>query len=265
MYHPFKYFVRPPYVTLEGYTYIPEKGIKTYSEYNYLKPGVASFFRTRELEHVLRLTKEYFHKCNAIDFGCGDGPLLPSLAKYFNHVIAVERKPEFAELASRVVSAAGLKNVKLICNHDLTLEDVKLKIGNEKYHILYLLEVLEHVGDKSNLWDSRVNFIKDLSSLIDESGVIVIQVPNMIGISFLLQRLGLFLLGALREPISKTNLLRVSCFNDTVDLERQWQRGHLGFNHKKLESHLKREFNILKRKNTIFEVIYVCQRRITDG
>jgi len=240
------------------------EGIKTYSEYNYLKPGIGSFLRTRHFEYALRLTEEYFQKCNVIDFACADGPFLPSLARYFNHVVAIDRNPEFVDLASKVVSAAGLKNVKLICNHDLTMRDLKSKLGKIKYHVLFLLETLEHVGDKSNLWESRVKFVKELFKLVDEVGIIVISVPNMVGIPFLLQRFGLFLLNADREPISKTNLLKASFFNNTTDLEKQWRGGHLGFNHKKLESHLEKEFRILKRKDMLFQLIYVCRRSINN-
>ena len=134
-----------------------------------------------------------------------------------------------------------------------------------KYHILFLLETLEHIGDKSNLWESKVNFFKELSELIDENGIIVISVPNMVGIPFLFQRCGLFLLNANREPISRTNLLRASFIGDTTDLEKKWLGGHLGFNHKKLEISLKKEFHILKKRNIFFQVIYICSRRLTDG
>ncbi len=220
--------------------------------------------RTRHFEYALRLTEDYFQECNVIDFGCGDGPFLPSLARYFNYVVGIDRKPEFVELASKVVNVAGLRNVELICNCDLAMHDLKSKLGKTKYHVLFLLETLEHVGDKSNLWESKVNFVKELYDLIDETGVIVISVPNMIGIPFLLQRLGLFLLGANREPISMTNLLRASFFKDTTDLEKQWRKDHLGFNHKKLESYLRKEFYILKKRNILFQTIYACVRKVTD-
>jgi len=261
------YFVCPPYVALENFSYLPEKGIKTYSEYNYLKPGIASFLRVRHFEYALRLTKEYFQKCNVIDFGCGDGPFLPSLARYFNHVVGIDYEPKFIELAAKVVSAADLKNVELICNRDLTMPDLKSRLGKRKYHILFLLETVEHIGDRSDLWNSKVKFIKELFTLIDERGIIVISVPNMVGIPFLLQRFGLFLSNADREMISKIDLMRASLFGDTTDLEQQWQGwqmgkiGHLGFSHQKLESHMRKEFQILKRKNILFQVIYICQRK----
>lgn len=260
------YLVRPPYVALESFSYMPEKGIKTYSVYNYLRPGLASFLRARHFEYALRLTKEYFHKCNVIDFGCGDGPFLPSLARYFNHVVGIDREPEFVELASKVVGATNLTNVELICNRDLTMPDLKSKLGKRKYHILFLLETLEHVGDKSDLWNSKVKFIEELFTLIDETGIIVISVPNMVGIPFLLQRLGLFFTNEKRDAISQTDLLKASFLNYTTNLEQQWQPwqigriGHVGFNHQKLESYMRKEFQILERKNILFQVIYTCQR-----
>jgi len=201
--------------------------------------------RKRHFEHALQLTREYFGDVNVIDFGCADGPFLPSLSKYFNNVVGVEKGHTNAKVAYEVVRKMHLKNVELICNADLTLDDLKLKMPNHKYHILYLLETLEHIGDKSAPWGLKVSFVKDLFGLIDENGIIVISVPNMVGISFLLQRLGLFLLNQNREPISVANLLRASLFNDTTDLENQWRGGHLGFNHKKLETHLKKDFKLL--------------------
>lgn len=261
------YFVPPPYVTLEGFSYQLEKGIKTYSEYNYLKSGLASFLRARHFEYALRLTKEYFHKCNVIDFGCADGPFLPSLARYFNHVVGIDWEPEFVELASKVANLSGLINTELMCNRDLMIQDLKPKLEKREYHILFLLETLEHVGDRSDPWNSRVEFIKELFKLVDETGIIVISVPNMVVIPFLLQRLGLLFSNAERETISKTDLLRASFLNYTTDLEQQWQGwhmgriGHLGFNHQKLESHMRKGLKILKRKNILFQVIYVCQRK----
>ena len=114
-----RYFVSPPYVTLDDYTAMPELGIKTYTEYDYLTPGIASFLRTGHFEYALRLTREYFHKCNVIDFGCADGPFLPSLSRYFNHVVGVDMRPVDVQIAEKVIGAAGLSNVEVVCNRGL--------------------------------------------------------------------------------------------------------------------------------------------------
>jgi 2-polyprenyl-3-methyl-5-hydroxy-6-metoxy-1,4-benzoquinol methylase len=138
---------------------------------------------------------------------------------------------------------------------------VKSRIAGEKYQILFLLETLEHVGDKSALWESRVKFIKDLFSLLDEKGIIIISVPIMVGASFFLQRLGFLLLNVQnQEKVSTTDLLKASLLNDTTNLEKMWHGGHLGFNHKKLERYLKKNFKILEKKNITFQVIYKLSR-----
>ncbi len=252
-----RYYFPPPLVSQEGYRYAEKYA--SYSEHNYLAGGVASFLRSRHFEHALRLTRECFHKANVIDFGCGDGPFLPSLSRYFNHVLAIDRAQLRLNFASEVVKAAHLSNVEIMCNDNLSFDYIRSEIATRQYQVLYLMETLEHIGDKSDPWISRVNFVKELSGLVDPDGVIVLSVPNMIGISFLLQRLGFFLLNQRREPISKTDLLKVSLFNDTSNLEKQWKGTHLGFNHKKLENELKRHIPVLKKRNIGFHVIYVLK------
>ena len=249
------YYVRPQYITLDGATYW--KGYKTYSEYNYLKPGIVSWIKTRHFETALKLTSKYFHKCNVIDFGCADGAFLPSLAKYFNHVVAVDRKPDFMRIASKLVGETGINNVELICNDNLTIKEVKSKISSEEWHILYLLDILEHVGDRLNMYGSKVEFLREVSTLIHDDGIIVISVPKMIGISFLIQRLGLTLLRMNQESISIRDLIKAGIFNDTSNLEKKWNGGHLGFNHKRLENYIRKEFSVLEKKNDLFHVIYV--------
>jgi 2-polyprenyl-3-methyl-5-hydroxy-6-metoxy-1,4-benzoquinol methylase len=258
------YFVPPPYLELDNFNYLPSA--KTYSQYNYLTPGIGSFLRRRHLEFALLLTREYFHKCSVIDFGCADGPFLPSLSKYFDYVIGVDREPKFIELASRI--ARNLPNVEIIDNSNLGVGDLKAKL-KKKFHILFLLETLEHVGNENHPWEFRVKFVEELFNLIDKDGIIVISVPNMVGIPFLVQRAGLFLFNAERDKLSMPELLRATFLNDTTTLEQRWQEWHMsqtrhiGFNHQKLESYLREKFNILKVKNIFFQILYVIGRK--DG
>lgn len=250
-------FIRPVSYELDGYNYM--SAAKSYTEYNYLKAGVGSLLRRRHFEYALQLTKSYFHKCNVIDFGCADGPFLPSLSKYFNHVAGIDEWPAFVALATKV--SPNYANTEIIDNKDMSMDELKLKLG-KKYHILFLLETIEHIGDKDNPWESRAKFIGELFKLIDEDGIIVMSVPNMIGFPFLLQRVGLFLTGAKRGKLSAPELVKAVLFNDTSALEERWYDGtHLGFNHIKLERYLKAKFNIIERKSILFQVLYVIGRK----
>lgn len=255
----FKYYIQPPLITLDGFTYW--KGYKTYSEYNYLQPGIISYIKTRHFEKALELTSKHFHNCNVIDFGCGDGAFLPSLAKYFNSVVGIDKDLDSMKIATQLVKKTGIENVKLICNERLEIDDVKLELRNEEYYIMYLLETLEHIGNKPNIFESKIQFLRKVSNLLCDEGLIVISVPNMIGLPFLLQRLGLTLLNMNREPLSVSELIRASFFNDTSNLEKKWNGGHIGFNHQKLESYLGKEFSIIEKKNDFFQVIYLIKRK----
>jgi len=257
-----RYFITPPYITLGGFNYLPSA--RTYTEYNYLKSGLGSPLKVRHFEYALQLTKEYFHKCNVIDFGCADGPFLPSLSKYFNHVMGVDKENVFVTMASNI--AADFDNVDIADNSKLNMIELKSKL-RYKYQVLFLLETLEHIGDKDNPWASRASFVEELFGLLDKDGVIVISVPNMVGIPFLIQRAGLFVFNAKRDKLSFSELLRATLFNDTTTLEQRWQEWHMsdtrhiGFNHLKLECHLKEKFTIVRKKNILFQVLYVIKKK----
>ncbi|MFC2017359.1 class I SAM-dependent methyltransferase [Chloroflexota bacterium] len=254
----FKYYIPPPIVEIEGYTYATN--YRSYSEYNYLRPGIVSYIRSRHFDTVLKFTSHYFHKCNVIDFACADGVFLPSLARYFNHVVGIDANKDMIKLASKLVSTLDINDeIQLVNNLNLSISDIRSRLSHE-YHILYLLELLEHIGDKSNLWEAKIEFLKDLFTLIDDRGIIVISVPKMVGISFLIQRLGLTVFNLNREPISINDLLRASIFSDTRNLEERFDEGHIGFNHKKLESYLRSAFHVLQKKNEIFQVLYIIAK-----
>ncbi len=257
-----RYCIQPPHVTLDGFTYWKE--YETYSEYNYLRQGIISRAKIRHFEVSLRVTSKYFRKSNVIDFGCGDGYFIPSLAKYFNRVVAIDKDPNSIKIADKIVSKLGINNINVMCSEDLTVKEIATKLSGEQYHILFLLEVLEHIGDKpSSVYESKVNFLREVSTLICQTGTIVISVPKMIGMAFLIQRVGLSLFRMNRERISTKDLIRSSIFNDTSNLEKQWSGGHLGFNHKKLERciRLGNEFDILEKRNGLFQIIYVIRKR----
>ncbi|RLG29559.1 hypothetical protein DRO03_06980 [Methanosarcinales archaeon] len=255
-----QYLIQPPSASLEGIGYLDE--YHTYSEYNYLRPGIASYIKRRHFEICLRLTLKYFHKVNVIDFGCADGYFIPSLARYFNNVVAVDISPNFIRIAHEIVDKTDIHNVDLICNEDLTIDEIATKLSGEQYHILFLLEVLEHIGDEpDSMYESKIDLLKQVSTLIDEDGIIVISVPKMVGITFLFQRVGLTIFRMKRERISLKDLIKASIFNDTSNIEKKWDGGHVGFNYKKLEKCIRNEFDILQKRNDLFQIIYVIGKR----
>jgi len=254
-----KYFVKPPLIELNGYEYYFDQ-CKSYSHYNYIKPGLSSYIKSQHFEACLKICKEYFNDYNVIDFGCADGPFLPSLSKYFNQVLAIDLDPIRINFASILCKKLNLKNVDLICNKEMNLDELKLNMFLD-YHILFLLETLEHVGNNEDLYGSKISFIEELFKLIGKKGIIIISVPKMIGISFFIQRIGFKIIRAHMDPISTKDFINASFFNNTDDLEKRWNGGHLGFNHLKLEKQLNKNFNVLEKRSLLFNVVYLIKQK----
>lgn len=240
-----------------------QKEERSYSEYNYSASGISSYIKTGHFEAVLQLTKEYFNKCNVIDFGCADGIFLPSISKYFNNVFAFDIKQEFIDDAEYLKQKMRLNNVELLCTKGLDFREIKESLKGKEYHIVYLLEVMEHIGDKGEtMYADKKNFLINVSNLIEKGGIIVISVPKMIGLSFLIQRIGLSILGLGREPISFSNFMKSVFLCDASSMEKNWwNNGHMGFNHLKFEKSFSPEFEIIRKKNLLFQAVYLIKRK----
>ncbi|MEN6293146.1 MAG: class I SAM-dependent methyltransferase [Methanobacterium sp.] len=256
-------FIPPPTIQLnkDGY-----HGAASYSDYNYLKPGLFQKIKRRHFEIALNLTKKYFHKANVIDIGCADGPFIPSLSKYFNQVAGIEYDPRFVEQARKAVYKQHLENVSVLCNKESSFEEIRKGLGNTHYSIIFLMEVLEHVGQHwTTMYQDKVKFLKEAATFLDNDGIIVISVPKMTGFSFLFQVVGqvLFNLGNKKEILSLpvTSLLKCVFLNDTDEIEPLWRPfyTHMGFSHLKFEMAIKSEFKIIKSKNDWFQKIYMVE------
>lgn len=256
-----KLFITPPIVRKEGFDFL---GYRSYSEYNYLQNSFTSGIKKRHFDIALDLASPYFHTTNVIDFGCADGIFLPSLSCYFNSVLGIEREKEFVFLAQEIIEKSSLKNVEIINNENLSIQEIKKENLKSNYKIIFLLEVLEHVGQNyQTMYQDKINLLKDLSSLIDNDGIIIISVPKMIGLSFLVQRIGLSLMNMERAKYSLKDMLKSAFLNDTSEVEKYWVPyiTHQGFNHKKLEKYLKEEFLLVKKKDDFFQVVYVIRKK----
>lgn len=103
--------------------------------------------------------------------------------------------------------------------------------------MLFLLETLEHVGERERMWDSRAEFVEALFGLLRPEGQVIVTVPNMVGLGFLFQRAALRGLRLPRErKLSGNEFWRAVALRDTEVLERRWKgpHGHLGFSHRRL-------------------------------
>ncbi len=236
------------------------RGGFSYAHYNYLRPGLIPKLRRTPFERALAIARPLFHTGDALDMGCADGVLLPSLAKYFNSVVGVDPHAPGLETAQGLLDAMHVANVSLICNNGLTLDELRAQLGGRKFRVAFVLETLEHLGDLSNFYESRADFVEGVLSLLEPGGWLIASVPRMVGLSFLAKYLIQSGIRMPKEEMAFGDLMRASFLRDVSRVEPQWVGGHLGFNHLRLTEALRRRFDV-SVTGTLTSVFYVIRQQ----
>ena len=111
------------------------------------------------------------------------------------------------------------------------------------------------------MYESKVEFLNGLTTLLSDQGVIVVSVPVMVGLPFLLQRVGLWSFGLQREPITWRQLVAAVIRCETTELEQDWvPHKHLGFNHRKMMRYVLPEFRVVRQSNEVFQMVYMLRK-----
>lgn len=176
-------------------------------------------------------------------------------------MVGIDINPNFIEMANQVTKKAKLNNTRCICNEGMDFEKLKTFLGDETFHVAFLMEVLEHVGDHGiKQHRTRAHFLKNVSELLHSNGLMVISVPIMIGIPFLLQRVGLTFFNLHREPYSIPEFFLSVFLKNTKRLESSYRNGHKGFNHERFEKTLE-DLKIVAKIRTFFQMMYVIKKK----
>lgn len=232
---------------------------QTYSHYNYLRPGVIPSIKRRRFEVALRLAEPYLGRGAALDFGCADGILLPSLAREFPIAVGIDRERAAVDVARAVVADLKLDNVTLVYSGDRA-DGIPLSVPHAPFRAIFLLETLEHVGEPGNLVPVQCAFVRRLAEWLEPDGAMVISVPRMVGFGFLAKYVGKRIARIRGDAITWPEALRAGLLNDTSALARQWSGSHEGFNDLALERALKIEFRVT-RHLTLFSRFWVVKKK----
>lgn len=236
-------------------------GCATYGEYNYLRPGLVPRLKRYRFEVALKLASSRFHRTGAIDMGCADGVLLPSLARYFPRVIGVDPTTKWLVVAQQLIDSEGLSSVSLIDNSALSMEALRARLNGEEFGVLFLLETIEHVAEQARPYESRVEFVRSLFGLLQPGSVIVLSMPKMVGAGFGLKYLVQSGLRMHHEKLTLSELANAVFRRNTDSLEPKWNGGHLGFNDVSLMTALRREFHVERSRNLGFSALVLLRER----
>ena len=99
-------------------------------------------------------------KGNILDYGCGTGYFLNEMMKDGWKIAGVEPNNQAREIANQ------------LNNQSIAASLSELKLKNQKFNIITLWHVLEHLHDLNDM-------IKKLKDILKEKGKIIIAVPNI--------------------------------------------------------------------------------------
>ena len=233
----------------------------SYALYNYYGKGPIAAAKRRRFQRALSLGAEAAPNAQRVmDMGCADGLLLPSLARQYRSVVAVDVDETSADRSEALRQALNLDNVQVLCNSGVSTADLRTRVGSD-FQLMFLLETLEHVGAQPDMWGTKIQFLHDCFSLMTSDGRIVISVPKMVGWVMLYKNVLQRSLGMGHDALTWRQLLRSSILRDTDDLEPLWAGHHVGFNHLKLDKHLAQAFAVLRREESAISVFYVLGRK----
>lgn len=113
-----------------------------------------------------------------LDMPCGDGALTAMLAPAFSRVVGIDASSKHLELARKTLPAVEF--------HEALIEEFET---SERFSTVTMLNILEHVVDP-------VGVLKKAASLLSDTGVLLVHVPNAYAVN---RRLAV-LMGTLTEP-----------------------------------------------------------------
>jgi 2-polyprenyl-3-methyl-5-hydroxy-6-metoxy-1,4-benzoquinol methylase len=257
----FRLYEPPPRAVYDGMDGKYAGRTSTYAAYNYLGGGPVAHIKAAHFEAALQEARPWFGDTPVIDFGCADGVMAPSLARHFGEVLAVDQREDFVERTRLVADSCGLRNVSVLCNAGVGMEDLAERLRPRGYGVAFLLETLEHIADPTDLYGSRAAFVEQLLGLLRDDGVVIATVPTMVGPAFAVQRAALAAFGMVREDLSRRELFDAVVRRNTDALEPRWTPwAHLGFNHLKLERALRERVRIVAHRSLFFSQVYVVAR-----
>ena len=256
----FNYFDPPAALAFkQGDTeYLP--GFPTYTAYNYAGGGVVARVKAAHFEAALKLTRDLHGQTGAVDFGCADGVLLPSLSRLFERVYAVDIRPDMTAIAERVRAELGLENVRVVCNRDRDFASLADEMEDRVPRGFPPRDVGARGRPESLVRIENGAPRRSIQSVAAQgaSGDIRSKdgrplVPRAAGHAAVL--------GMHREEIGRRELFNAVVRRNTDALEPGWTNSaHLGFNHLKLKRHLKEGFRLVTSRSVGFTQVFVVAK-----
>ena len=157
---------------------------------NYYQKGnrLIRWFFYKRFDLALNVVSEKLNNETQLvgEFGCSWGMFLPTLAKTFRSVVALEYESEITsggDWSDRVEGGNVLNIARELVNaelgdvgnvHFINGDTQRLPFEDNVFDVLFVMSVLEHVPDTKKAID-------ELHRVLIEGGVLIVSIPNEVG------------------------------------------------------------------------------------
>lgn len=105
---------------------------------------------------------------SALDFGCGNGALVPSLSKMFKSVYAVDTAESKVRATTSTCSRLSITNVNI--SHVSPGNELR-DLRDEMFDCICALDVLEHISHASSV-------VSEFLRVLKADGYLIVSIPN---------------------------------------------------------------------------------------
>lgn len=117
-------------------------------------------FGKHYIAHFLKMQPEEFANLSVLEIGGGEFGVLKALDEYGAHCVGIEISENRVKYARERHKNSGITFYTAdICNFD------SLPLGNQKFNIIIMRDVIEHIADKATALKACVNLLADKGKL----------------------------------------------------------------------------------------------------
>lgn len=129
------------------------------------------------IQQINKMTKQQTNNMSILDIGCGNGNISFPLAALGFKVIALDINSDIICALKLKTKTLGLNNIDFI---ETDVNDLS-KIKNEKFDIIIMSEILEHLNDPQKT-------LQDAKLLLNQNGIIIVTIPNKFSLEEIIRK-----------------------------------------------------------------------------
>ena len=211
---------------------------------------IARFAHKKRYEFSFRKTLQFLNRNGVLlDYGCGKGDFLNRISDLRPSTILYGFDPESGHASEKYDIISNIKN-----------------IDDQAINVVCCFETLEHLYEHE-----RANFYSETKRMLSNSGIVIISVPIIGGLTLLFKEINRMMLFKRKSEYTVKELLLSSLFGKPAQKPENPRLTHKGFDFSEVEKELRSNFKLIEKSYSPFpmfpwwqnsQVFFVCSKQM---